>query len=485
MKNESLNFEAENSVDLLYNNKDIMIVSIDLFYINEENDCNRNRCNISRESAEKSLNSFKNKPIIFRYNNITPYAVTDVTEHSNNSNEEFNTRIAGHIPSDSRIKFIERENGKTYCNVEAVIQKRYLPQLVDILKINKGIIKVSIEINAYGETNNDGIYYISKFDLQGVCLLGRKVEEGIEGSHLEVLKFSNMELEKYNQVYLEFAKKQDNIYSKIKGNGVYMENNKEYGTGAEIKVDKSLESMSYDNWGDIDKIDLREKVLNAKNYKTLVHEVYMQVEDGWEDAPSEKLKYPVMQIKDNVAVYNRYGLASALGYAKADNNKMVVDKVKKLYETINIDKEDKMKQSEDLLNKLDKDNPELEKIRQDADSIEDNEKEKLNTVIDKPENEKLADDIDSDKDYWKDKFTKLETEYNDKIAELNICKESLNVCQDELNSCKTDLQKYIRKEDIEQKKKKICFMKLILLKELTLKRKLTIKSKNLQKNFQK
>lgn len=91
---------------------------------------------------------------------------------------------------------------------------------------------------------------------------------------------------------------------------------KDYGTGESITVDKSKEAMSESSWGSVNKTELRKKVLDAKNYKTLVKEVYALVEEGWEDAPSSKLKYPIMEIKDGKAVYNRYGLASALAYAQ-------------------------------------------------------------------------------------------------------------------------------------------------------------------------
>lgn len=456
MKSEILNFSEKNSVDILYNDKDIMICSIDLFYVNEDEfDCNRNNCHISMECAKKSLETFKNKPIIFRYNSDNAVFVTDVTEHSSNAKEEFNTRIAGHIPPDSRIRFLKRENGKTYCNVEAIIHKRYVPNLSKILKDRNGEMKISIEIKANGKTKNNGIYYIDEMILEGVCLLGEKVKEGIEGSHLEVVKFSQSEINQFNEKYLIFTKQDKDIFSKIKE---YSMN--EYGKGEEIKVDKSPQNMSYDEWGDVDKIELRKKVLDAKNYKTLVNDVYMQVEDGWEEAPSEKLKYPVMQIKDNVAVYNRYGLASALAYAKAENNTKVVNKVEELYKTIDIDKEGKESKmaEEDLVNKLDKDNPELEKIKDDADSMEDNEKEKLKNaeVVDKPEEDKLHDDIDSDKDYWKKKFEELEISHNSCMEEFNACKEELetyktklNACEEELNTCKNSLEKYKRNEDVE------------------------------------
>ena len=445
MEHKVLNFEEKNSVDLLYNDDDIMIASIDLFYINDDGDCNRNKCNISMECVKQSIDTFKNKPIIFRYNSTC----SDVTEHSHNEFQEFTTRIAGHIPSDSRITFVERENGLTYCNAEAVIQKKYVPQLNDILKKNNGQLKVSIEIKANGDTRENGIFYISKMILQGVCLLGKNVVEGIEGSHLEVLKFSELakedtyEYAKYNTRYLEFT--QNDIYMKLKEKSCMDYAKKEYGTGEPLKIDKSPESMSDIEWGKVDKIELRDKILNAKNYKTLVYDVYMEVEEGWEDAPSEKLKYPVMCIEGDKVVYARYGLSSALAYAKAQNNKAVVDKVEKLYKTINIDKEGKMSDNE-ILNKLDEDNPELEKIRDDAESIEDNEKEKLkeeeNSLIDKPEDEKLKDDVDSDKDYWKKKFEEIECNYNETI-------EKLNACEKELTESKEKLAKFLRKEDIE------------------------------------
>lgn len=69
----------------------------------------------------------------------------------------------------------------------------------------------------------------------------------------------------------------------------------------------------------------------------MVKDVYMDVEEGWEDAPSEKLKYPVMELKDDTFVYNRGGLSSALGYAKTEGNKDVVNKVESIYKKLDLD----------------------------------------------------------------------------------------------------------------------------------------------------
>ena len=111
---------------------------------------------------------------------------------------------------------------------------------------------------------------------------------------------------------------------------------KDLGTGDALKIDKKKESMSNTDWGSVDKIALRDKVLKAKNYKSLVDDVYMVVEAGWEEAPSSNLKYPVMQLKGDTLVYNRGALASALGYAKKNNETGVVSKLEKIYKKMDL-----------------------------------------------------------------------------------------------------------------------------------------------------
>ena len=549
-KNKIFSFEEiQNSIDLLYDDDDISIASIDLFHIDEDGECNRNKCNISKETAEKSLQSIKNKPIIARFNSICKDFVTDVTEHARNETEAFNMRVVGTIPSDSRITFIERDNGKTYCNAEAIIYKKYVPQLVNILRKNDGSLKVSIEIKAKGQNDDENIFVIDSFNLEAVTLLGAGVVEGIEGSHMQVLKFSQLDADMLNEKYLRFSQSKEssrNIFDEIKnkikkeetqilnslgvndlrekiwngldkytyhdgeweGKKYYVEeiypddkeiivrdnetakyykvpysvdngdvkveitsktevekswherplDNKrfslvfakeEYGTGEKIKVDKSKEAVSDKDWGDVDKTELRHKVLQAKNYKTLVHDVYAEVEDGWEDAPSEKLKYPIMLIEGDTAVYARYGLASALGYAKKENNTSVVNKVEKLYKTIDIqEKEEKMDGEKELQNKIDKDNPEIEKIKDDADAMEDDKKKELrkkdevkNAVVDAPEEDKLKDDIDSDKDYWKKQYSELEEKFKTMETEFSNCKEELKTYK--AKEDKDAMQKYL------------------------------------------
>ena len=99
-------------------------------------------------------------------------------------------------------------------------------------------------------------------------------------------------------------------------------------------------------WGDVDKAKLRKTIMGAKNKAALVKAVYLLVEDGWQDAPSEKLKYPVMELDGDTFYYNRGALASALAYAKQENEDAVVAKVEKLYKKFDLD-DDNKKDKED------------------------------------------------------------------------------------------------------------------------------------------
>lgn len=109
---------------------------------------------------------------------------------------------------------------------------------------------------------------------------------------------------------------------------VFLAKNK-WGIGPAISVDKSKEAVSDSSWGSVNKTQLRNKVLEAKNYKSLVKAVYLLVKDGWEDSPASHLKYPVMEIKGDKAVYNAGALLSAQQYGEK-YDKSVARKAKRL-----------------------------------------------------------------------------------------------------------------------------------------------------------
>lgn len=520
-KEKLLTAEIElNDVDILRNDEDMAIVSLDILHLGE----NRNNCDISEECVNLSLDTIPNKPITFRYNRQMLETANDIAEHAHNEQQLFETRVAGHVPTNARMKLAERPNGKTYLNVEGVIQKRYVPKLMEIFANNDGKLKVSVEFLAQGTQDKDtGIFHITKFKLQAITLLSNSILEGMEGSKALLDGFTDEEVNEMNNRYFSFAfsrQEEPNIFEQIKnaqkeatvkvealttrqleqklwdklkdftysdGNWtgkrywivdtdtenrfVYIHDNmtdvdykapysinednevkidmdekvevkhetqwkekavknafiftkEDWGKGAKIEIDKSKEAMSNKVWGDVDKTDLRNKVMEAENYEELAHAVYLVVEEGWEEAPSERLKYPVMQIVGGKAVYNRYGLASALAYAEAENEEEVVKKVKELYKELGIETEEKKNADENLV-----------KEETTGKTAEEEHKEELADEV-----KERLEEITQELAELKEEHDKLKAEKENLIAEMQRLlaeKEELNAKATEAeNACK-------------------------------------------------
>src|SRR5699024_4808235 len=97
----------------------------------------------------------------------------------------------------------------------------------------------------------------------------------------------------------------------------------------------------------------KQELVKEKNFKTLAPKVCMKLEPGWEDREVTKLGYPVMMLHDGKWVYAVKGLASALGYAKKEDETEVINKVEKIYKKLGLDsdrKEDDAKMAETTQN---------------------------------------------------------------------------------------------------------------------------------------
>jgi len=113
------------------------------------------------------------------------------------------------------------------------------------------------------------------------------------------------------------------------------------GTGEAIKVNLTKQAASNDAWGGVDKTKLRNDILKASNYKSLVDKCYLVVESGWEDHPSESLKFPVCQIKNNILVYNINGAQAARSFLERNKNEPYYNsansKLNKIYKKLGLD----------------------------------------------------------------------------------------------------------------------------------------------------
>lgn len=259
---------------------------------------------------------------------------TDATTHVPSEH------IMGSFPKDQDIEFAEDDDGYLRAYATAIISKRYAKDYCKMFD-DDNERAVSVEMSVITENGEDINDKVLSFNIVGVTTLGKNVAPSCPESDVTMIRFSQEDADAYfnkmNEHNLTPLKKfaKERIESMAKT----------------YKIDKSKEAMSDKAWGEVDKTAMRDKIMEADNKATLVKAVYMLVEDGWEEAPSEHLKYPVMELKGDTFVYNRDGLASALGYAKKENETTVVNKIEKIYKKLDLDdneggKEEKMAEIE-------------------------------------------------------------------------------------------------------------------------------------------
>lgn len=200
------------------------------------------------------------------------------------------------------------------------------------------------------------------------------------------------------------------------------------GKGEEVKVNKSKEALSNKPWGEVDKIELRNKVLEAKNYKSIIKDVYLLIEEGWEDSPSSHLKYPVMEFLDGELVYNRGGLSSALGYAKKENETEVVSKIMSIYKKLDIQNEEEELENKEE-KKIESSSPEQVDEKKENKQDEKFEDKKEDFELESEEElEEEKEDVEMSGDAYSDVAATMamlgeETEEMKEMAALFACKE--------------------------------------------------------------
>lgn len=252
----------------------------------------------------------------------------DATTHNESES------IYGYFPIEQEIEFVKDDDDILKAYAYAVISKKYSKEFNGIFEY-QNLRDSSVEMTVTYEDEDEEI--ATSLDIYGLTCLGKTVNGSCPDADIKLVRFEEQAAEKYFQ-------KRDNLFTLKE----FVEERKQQMAEKTYKVDKSKDAMSTKPWGEVDKTELRNKIMEASNKSTLVKECYMLVEDGWEDAPSEHLKYPVMCFEGDTLVYNRYGLSSALAYAKQENETAVINKVQAIYKKLDIDDDSEGKEDEEM-----------------------------------------------------------------------------------------------------------------------------------------
>lgn len=259
---------------------------------------------------------------------LNKWLVADMTAVYDASTHTDKEQIVGRIPDNQEVEFVEDEDGYLRAYVDVVISKIYAKNFCEMFERNNNR-SVSVEMMTWGTEENEND--LVGFRIVGCTVLGQSVSPSCPQSDITFTRFSAEEADSF------FAQAIGGLTDLTK----FVNERKRAMADKSYKVDKSKEAMSDDDWGSVDKASMRDKIMDASNKSSLVKSVYALVESGWEEAPSEKLKYPLMQLKGDTFVYNRGALSSALGYAKKEEETAVVSKIEKIYKKLGLDSEGK------------------------------------------------------------------------------------------------------------------------------------------------
>lgn len=241
----------------------------------------------------------------------------------------------GYFPREQEIEFVE-EDGITKAYAYAVVSKHYSKELNNIFEFDN-LRNSSVEMTVTMDKDEDEGKVVA-LDIFGLTVLGKAINGSCPDADIKMVRFSTEDADAY------FAKSDSlsNLKQFVEERKQSMAEKKTY------KIDKSKEAMSTADWSDYDKVVMRDKIMEAKNRDTLVKSVYLFVEDGWKDAPSEHLKYPVMMLDGDKFVYNRNALSSALAYAKQNDETEVVNKIEAIYKKLDLDDDSERKEDKKM-----------------------------------------------------------------------------------------------------------------------------------------
>ena len=247
----------------------------------------------------------------------------DATTH------ESDEHIVGMIPKDQDIEFFEDDDGylRAYC--DAIISKRYAADFCEIFE-NDNERAVSIEATFTMKPDDEN--EAESFDIKGVTVLGKRIKPSCPESDITFVRFSESDAEDY------YHARHGNAVSNLTK---FVEMRKH--SMAEKKyvshpINTSKDAVYTGEW---DGNKAKQDLIKEKNYKSLAPKVCLNLEEGWEGREVTKLGYPVMGLFCGEWRYSTRALTSALAYAKQNDEQEVLNKLKEIYDELDLNEEGK------------------------------------------------------------------------------------------------------------------------------------------------
>lgn len=242
--------------------------------------------------------------------------------------------IYGYFPKEQDVEFEYTEDGIVKAWAYCVISKQYgqeFNEIFDLQNLRNTSVEMKVKVVDDAEEGE-----IESFDIYGLTCLGLSVEGSCPDAMMTMVRFSQEEADDYFK-----GMNKQNLTPLKKFAKERTENMAEKDNYVNHPIDTSKDALYEGEW---DSQKVKQDLVKEKNFKSLAPKVCMKLEEGWEDREITKLGYPVMGLYDGKWVYSTKGLSSALGYAKKEEETAVVNKIEKIYKTLDLDDNDSGKE---------------------------------------------------------------------------------------------------------------------------------------------
>ena len=241
--------------------------------------------------------------------------------------------IYGYFPKEQEIKFEEIENDDekivkawAYC----VISKQYGKEFNDIFT-SKNLRNTSVEMSVETVDEQDEGEVLS-FNIYALTCLGLTTGGSCPDAMMTMIRFSQEDADAY------FNKMNEHNLTPLKKFVKERTENMAKKKYVSHPINTSKDAVYTGEW---DGNKAKQDLIKEKNYKSLAPKVCLNLEEGWEGREVTKLWYPVMGLFDGEWRYSTRALASALAYAKQNDEQEVLNKLKEIYDELDLNEEGK------------------------------------------------------------------------------------------------------------------------------------------------
>ncbi len=240
-----------------------------------------------------------------------------------------NEHIVGKIPKDQSIEFVYDENGHLRAYVDTVISKIYAKDFCEAFAVDTSrAVSVEMKVEVSESDENEVI----SFNIVGVTVLGKTVLPSCPDSDINMIRFSQEDADAY------FNKMNEHNLTPLKKFVKERTENMAEKKYVSHPINTSKDAVYTGEW---DGNKAKQDLIKEKNYKSLAPKVCLNLEEGWESREVTKLGYPVMGLFDGEWRYSTRALASALAYAKQNDEQEVLNKLKEIYDELDLNEEGK------------------------------------------------------------------------------------------------------------------------------------------------